>query len=154
MQKSKNASAKLSTINFSKIESKVKNFEVKVTSNKKSTLYIYPESFTSKDINEVKGKNFRGGLRRKITNFSNNILSFSKQKNAELLLNEIQSFEIFYKENYKVNDFSLQSISQKKENTEDIVTMLEIIKDIKGQMISTKKVSAKKEVAKKEEVKL
>lgn len=131
----KNATAKTSnviSVNLAKFaeSAAVKNASEKIA-NQKTTLYNYPENYTQVMINGGEGKTFRSKLRRKVESFANQIFIALRTKDAEKLQTSISAFEVFYKENYKVNDFSLQSISQKKENTESIVTMLEIIKESK-----------------------
>lgn len=126
----KNDANKLHKINFEKHAAIVANVSEKIK-EQKSTLYNYPETFTALQINGVEGKNFRSKLRTKLTNFANNIFVFYKTKNSEKLILEVQNFNVFYKENFKVNDFSISSITHTKEEKNQMyVHMLEIIKDV------------------------
>lgn len=122
---------KLIKINFTKFAEKLSSFDVK-EKMQKSTLYSYPVEWTSLQINGDQGKTFRRSLRLKLTNFSNNIFVYTKTKQAEKLNAEIKAFDSFYKANYKLNDYSINSITHtKEEKNASYVLMLEIIKEVK-----------------------
>lgn len=127
-----NAKKEVTKINLSQFADKLKNVELKVKA-KKSTIYKYPDTFSENDINSEKGKKFRNSLRTKLKRFSNNIFVFAKINEVEKLNNEVKEFDIFYKENYQINDYSATSISQSKNEVkeQDIVLMLQIIKEVK-----------------------
>lgn len=103
--------------------------------NQKSLLYNYPENFTPNMINGGEGKTFRSKCRKTVENFANKILFGLQQakisKNAELLNEAIKNFDAYYKVTFKINDYSLQSITHKKENAENLKVMLEIVKESK-----------------------
>lgn len=134
---SKTAKAKeVVKLNVSSIADRLNKIEIK-DKKVKNTIYVYPENWNQDKINSVEGKKFRNRLRNKIKFFCNQIFIYSKQllvnpKNNEAkesLKNVITEFKKFYKENYKLNDFSIESISQAKdEKTNDIKLMLEILK--------------------------
>lgn len=126
----------VSKINLSTIADRLSKIEVK-DKKVKNTIYIYPEGWTQDKINSVEGKKFRNKLRNKIKFFCNQIFLFAKQlqvnsKDADStkkLNDAVKEFKSFYKTNYKINDFSIESISQAKdEKTNDIKLMLDIIK--------------------------
>jgi hypothetical protein len=159
MSKVKNAnvdSKKLSTLNLSALS---KNLKERVVSekNQKSLLYNYPEKWTSVNINGGEGKSFRGKIRTQLQNFADNIYISVKQNNSEKLFSEIKNFKVWYKTNFKLNDFSLNSLTHQKDNF-SISEMLEIIKKVESNTTAPKKekkakksvktaIAAKKEVA-------
>lgn len=116
-------------INFAKFAERLSKVVVS-EKKKKEHLYIYPENFTLQMINNEEGKKFRNKKRNIVKRFVANILTYFKTKNIELLKKEISSFQIFYKESYLKNDYSINSISNAKdEKTSDIVLMLDIVKE-------------------------
>lgn len=130
-----NASAKVENkvekLNLSQFTEKLKNVELK-EKVKKETVYLYPETFTESDINGDKGKRFRSSKRTALNRFCNNIFVYAKTNNVDQLKKEIAAFETFYKENYKLNDYSIHSITRKAdEKTKDIELMFNIIKEVK-----------------------
>lgn len=123
-------------LNVQSIADRLNKIEIK-DKKVKNTIYIYPEGWTQDKINSTEGKKFRNKQRNKIKFFCNQIFLFSKQllvnsKNEDAkksLSNTIADFKKYYKENYRLNDFSIESISQAKEDkTNDIKLMLEILK--------------------------
>lgn len=142
MSKSKTATTKtqvaetkvneVSKISFAEFSDRLSKVELK-EKKKKERLYIYPETFTEKMINESEGKAFRSKQRNKIKTFANNIPLFAKHNRIEDLQKEIKSFIAYYKEVYRINDFSVNSISQKAdEKTDDIKLMLDIVKKVQS----------------------
>lgn len=125
-----NAKNNLHKINFEKHAEAVANVSEKIK-EQKATLYKYPETFTALQINGIEGKNFRSKLRTRLTNFANNFFVYYKTKNEEKILLELTAFKLFYAENYKINDFSINSITNTKEEKNKMyVSMLEIIKEL------------------------
>lgn len=116
-------------LNLSQFSDKLKNVEIK-EKIKKDAKYIYPESFTTNDINESKGKKFRQSLRTKLERISNNIFFYTKTKEESKLIAEIKLFTSFYKENYLVNDYSLTSLSDSSNEAKkrDLTLLLDIAK--------------------------
>jgi hypothetical protein len=123
---------RLTEINLSKFADKLANVDLK-QKREKETLYIYPESFTKDIINGEEGRKYRNRLRSKLKSFSNNVFFYAKGNNIESLKSEILRFDEFYKANYRINDYSIHSITNSKEKEKDIQFMLEIIKEVKGQ---------------------
>lgn len=122
----------LTTINLSKFADRLNTMALDEKIRKdKQLLYKYPETWTKIHINGIEGKKFRQGLRNKLQRISNNIFTYAKQQNLELLQKEVTAFEIFYTENYLLNDFSVKSLSTRDEMKEDLQTMLEIIAETK-----------------------
>lgn len=148
----KNASAKTTAnvvnINLSKFADKLKNISVKEKKTK-DTIYIYPENFTAKMIGEKEGKQFRNKLRNKMRFFENNIFVAAKQKDNDKLIALVKEFNSFYKANYRVNDYSLSSVSQSQDETKtgDLSTMMQIITTVNAAIADEKtaKKGAKKE---------
>jgi hypothetical protein len=137
--KSKNdASLKenLKSINLDAFKNQLDALQLK-GKKERENLYIYPESLSKEDIKGEKGKKFRGGLRNKRDRFINNILHSAKiynadkkKENLESLQNCISLWKDFYKSSYRINDFSIDSISQSKddEKNKNIIIALGIIK--------------------------
>lgn len=131
----KNAKAKvekIGTLNLSKYAEKLAKVEIK-EKVKKSHLYLYPENFTEAQINSVEGKKFRNKQRNILQRFVNNILLFAKMNRIEDLKKEIENFDSFYKATYRLNDYTIHSITNKAEEKQaDIKIAFEIISDVKG----------------------
>ena len=123
---------RLIEINLSKFADKLANVDLK-QKREKEHLYLYPESFTKEIINGEEGRKYRNRLRSRLKSFANNIFFYAKGENIEALKVEIDKFDSFYKENYRINDYSINSITNSKEKEKDISFMLEIIKEVKGQ---------------------
>lgn len=141
MKKNQNASAstivnaekkEIVKMNLDKFSAQLEGMQLK-EKKIRETLYIYPEDFRKEDIGSDKGKKFRNSLRNAMKRHCNNILSFTKQKNEEKLQDELKSFNAFYKKNYRLNDFSLASISNSSDPSKerDLSLMMEIIKELK-----------------------
>lgn len=130
----KNATAKnenkVSTLNLGKFAEQLAKVELK-EKIKKSTLYIYPDGYSESDINSEKGKKFRNKLRNEIKRLCNNILLFAKMNRIDDFKKEVEKFNLFYKTNYQLNDYSLASITNTKDEAKenDLKLMLSIIKD-------------------------
>jgi hypothetical protein len=120
----------VSKINFDKFTKELSNVEVK-EKKKKETLYKYPEGFTEQKINGEEGKKFRNKLRNAMKRYCANILTFTKTKQEDNLKKEFSLFNKFYKENYRLNDLSINSITNTKneDKEKELVLMLQIIKE-------------------------
>ena len=128
--KTNKAENKVTTLNFSDIAEKLSKVELK-EKKRKERLYIYPENFTEKMINEKEGKQYRSKQRNKIKTFANNISLHAKYNKIEELKKEVKNFVEYYKSTYRINDFTINSISQKDaEKTGDIELMLTIVKKV------------------------
>lgn len=121
----------LTKINFEKFSASVKNFSDVVTSSKqRSLLYIYPENYTILDINGQTGRSFRTSRRKELIKFVQIIGAAYKNKNSALITEEIKNFNIWYKLYFRVNDYTIASISHKKGEISPIIeSVLNIIKD-------------------------
>lgn len=131
----------LTKVNLSKFADRINKFGVteNSVSKQKSLLYNYPENWTSLQINGQEGKNFRSSLRKKLLNFANEISINEKIQNIEKLKDAIKRFNEFYKITFKVNDYSIASISHTKgEITEYYSLMLDIIKSYQSEKKSKK----------------
>ena len=141
----------LSKINFDKFAKDVQNVTAKSSSTQRSQLYIYPEKWNALQINGSEGKNFRGDKRRKLLSFANLIQLHYKMKSAEKLIEEIKNFKKFYKEFFKINDFSINSITNVKgELNAEYQKMLNIVKEVNASFEKTTSKKEKKEVVKPE----
>lgn len=132
----KNAnSKKIVDLQLTQFAKKLESIEVKEKKDK-VTLYIYPDGFSKTDINSEKGKKFRNSLRTKIQKFANNICVYAKSKQSEKLIDEIKEFDAHYKQCYRVNDYTLKSISSSNNEAknENIELMLQIIQSVKTQI--------------------
>lgn len=126
----KKESAKLQKINFDKFANIANKITESAITTQKSLLYIYPENWTKQDINNPKlGKSFRNDKRKKLQNFANLILLAYQKKNVELMKVEIEKFKVFYKEFFRINDFSINSVTHQKDN-ETINAMIQIVKEM------------------------
>lgn len=100
----------------------------------RENLYKYPETINTEKLrNGKEGKAFRNSLRRKMQNFANQILIFANYNRLEDLHSEVKKFDVFYTENYRINNYELNSVSQsnKTDKTELISAMFTVIKQIK-----------------------
>lgn len=122
---------RLTSINLSQFADKLANVELKVK-KEKETLYTYPEGWTKEKINSEEGKHFRNKLRNKLKSLCNNIFYYAKTENIELIKIEIEKFDTFYKANYRINDYSVNSLTNSKEQEKHVALTLEIIKSVKS----------------------
>lgn len=120
-------------INLSKFASQLENKGISHARNERETIYIYPASIPKDRINEKEGKQFRGKMRSQLKRFSNNIFFFAKGEKIEEIKKEIANFEIFYKEFYRINDYSLKSLSSSNDEgkNRDIELLLSILSEMK-----------------------
>lgn len=148
MQNKKNQSAKVNTvktsnnvevskvnlskINLSKFAEKFANVSEKIVSNQRESIYKYAVEFTKEKINGLEGKQLRNKHKRNIQNFASRMFVACKHKNESEIINIKNEFISYYKENYILNDYSLKSISnsQDKSKTDNIVNLLEVIKEL------------------------
>lgn len=152
MQNLKNQNQnQIQKINLSKFSDALQGIEMKEKKERLS-LYIYPDGFSKDKINGLEGKSFRGKMRGKRDKLINNILFFAKGNKIEDMKKEIELFNNFYKENYCINDYSLQSLSNKEDK--NISLALSIIKEIKGnnEKIEGEKKEIKKRIPKEKKI--
>ena len=106
------------------------NFDLLVSQLSKN---IKQKKETSRDKlykNDVDKKQ-RQILRKKRNNFIDNIILFHSLKNDVELKKEINLFDKFYKENYLLNDYSINSIMQNNSDNDTKIKVkifLEIVK--------------------------
>lgn len=140
MSKIKNASKAIDAkkdeivnINLSKFASELENKGNSHIRNERETIYVYPSSIPKERINEKEGKQFRGKMRNQIKRFANNIFYESKRNEIENVKAEIAKFDAFYKENYRINDYSLKSLSSSNDEgkNKDIDLLLRIISEFR-----------------------
>lgn len=122
---------KLTEINLAQFSDRLQNVELKVKKEKQS-IYVYPESFTKEIINSDTGKKFRNKQRNTLQRFCDNILIYAKGNRIEELQKEIASFETFYKTFYRVNDYSIASLSNSEKKEQSLLLMIAIINEIKS----------------------
>lgn len=122
---------RLTEINLSQFADKLANVELKVK-KEKETLYKYPEGWTKEKINSEEGKHFRNKLRNRLKSICNNIFYYAKTQDAENIKLEIEKFDKFYLENYRINDYTVNSITNSKEQEKHVLLTLEIIKSVKS----------------------
>ena len=110
------------------------NFDLLVNQLSKN---IKQKKETSRDKlykNDVDKKQ-RQILRKKRNNFIDNIILFHSLKNDVELKKEINLFDKFYKENYLLNDYSINSIMQNNSDNDTKIKVkifLEIVKKNKS----------------------
>jgi len=122
----------VSKLNFADLKEQLSKVATETKEiKKKERLYIYPENFTDAMINAKEGKAFRGKHRKIVFNFANNINLFADKNRIEDLLKEVANFQEYYKNFYRLNDFTLESITQKSdEKTANIKMMFVVIKRV------------------------
>ena len=136
----------------------VKNLLSKVdlqTKKERVNLYIYPGDINTEALrNGKKGKAFRQSLRKKLDNFANQILLLVKYDRTPELPGQISEFKKFYKTFYRINDFSVTSVSQREDAKNELIKiMFDVILnfDAKNAKKEKKTPVVKKEKIKKEE---
>lgn len=123
---------RLTSINLAKFADKLSNVELKVK-KEKETLYNYPEGWTKEKINSEEGKQFRNKLRNRLKSLCNNIFYYTKTEDQQKLQDEIVKFDEFYKLNYRINDYNANSITNSKDQLQNVELTLLIIKEVKAQ---------------------
>jgi hypothetical protein len=143
------STSKVAKVNLSKYAEQLSKITVK-EKNKREHLYIYPEGFTEQMINSEVGKKHRNKMRNILKRFTNNIFVFAKSNQIDKLQTEVNLFKSFYKENYRIQDFSLNSITNAKdEKKENIQLMLNIVKDMENANVPPVKKERKSKTSKK-----
>lgn len=122
--------ANLSKINLAQFANQLEGITLK-EKRVKETIYIYPESFTKDKINSDEGKKYRNSIRNRLKSLCNNILYSAKCNDAEKLQEYVKQFESFYKDKYRINDYSISSITNSEKREKDIELMIAIIKEMK-----------------------
>lgn len=126
-----NSTVKLSVNSiFKKLESDT-NGLLKTSLGKKTEIYI--ESLFN-GLNEKQKKSIRKKIRNNTYSLLESICKMQELKDKEKLAKLIKAFKEFYKEVYKVNDFSFSSIASEntKDTKKEILTKgLQIVKNFK-----------------------
>jgi chlorite dismutase len=119
----------LSKINLDKFMGQLANVNVK-EKKERQTIYVYPDGKSKDWINSEEGKKWRNKMRNTLRRHSDNILLYAKHSRLEDLKKEIDAFNAFYKGNFRINDYSLSSISSSSDEgkTQNYSLMLDIIK--------------------------
>jgi hypothetical protein len=130
-QAAKNANVKnaVTEINLTAITDKLKNREF-TEKKQRNVIYNYPDNLkTEKERNSKEGKKFRSSLRRNLERITTNILLHTKYNRTEDLKIGVNEFIAFYKKNYTINDFTIDSLTQsnKDDRREDLKMCLEIV---------------------------
>lgn len=115
---------------FKKLESDT-NGLLKTSLGKKTEIYI--ESLFN-GLNEKQKKSTRKKIRNNTFSLLESICKMYEQKDKEKLSKLIKAFKEFYKEVYKVNDFSFSSIASEntKDTKKEVLTKgLQIVKNFK-----------------------
>lgn len=122
----------LDSLNLENLEKiNLKNDYSHKVGNKKDNLY------KNKPIEKEQQRNFRHKMRDDRKKFENKIGFFYKNNDSENLKKEIKLFLDFYKKEYVLNDFSLNSLvypnadEKTKEDTTEFLTILKQILQIK-----------------------
>lgn len=126
-----NSTVKLSVDSiFKKLESDT-NGLLKTSLGKKTEIYI--ESLFN-GLNEKQKKSTRKKIRNNTYSLLESICKMQELKDKEKLAKLIKAFKEFYKEVYKVNDFSFSSIASEntKDTKKEVLTKgLNIVKNFK-----------------------
>lgn len=128
----KNSDASIVEINLSKFADQLGKIELK-EKKERETIYHYPEGMTKELISSEKGKRYRNGLRNQLKRFSNNCLLYAKHSRIDDLKEEIKKFDEFYLKFYRINDYSIGSISQSNDDAKNAnySLFLDILKSLK-----------------------
>lgn len=135
-------------LNLSKFVANLKNAVIE-DKKKRETIYIYPDELnTEEKRNGKKGKQFRNQQRSKIERFCNDIRLHTKYDRQVDLIESVKLFKANYKTFYRINDFSVSSVSQsaslegndkQKKQFAELSEMFEIIKAVDLQTAKKKK---------------
>lgn len=122
------------SINLQKFAKELEGKGISHLRNERETIYIYPSEWKSDDINGKKGRQFRNHKRSFVKRLSDNLFFLGKGEKIEEMKAEIEKFDAFYKEFYKINDYSLKSLSSSNDpaKNQNIDLMLRIIAEIKS----------------------
>lgn len=89
---------------------------------------IYKESIFE-GLNDKEKKSSRKKIRNFVHSIFESLLTYEKEKNKAKITKLVKEFSDFYKETYKVNDFSFSSLaSENTKNKDTINNALAIIK--------------------------
>lgn len=127
----------LSALLMEKFAKQLENVSENVkTVTQRSTVYIYPEIGSEDyfaDVNSTQGKNWRNRRRKDMEIFASRI-NVTAKMHPEKLEDVIAEFDLHYKKFYRINDYSLASISQSYKRNENfaLILALDIIKTVKG----------------------
>lgn len=93
--------------------------------------FIYKFQLADKKVNAKEAKKLRGKLRRKLQAICNDVILANAKKED---LTCLKPFMVFYKENYILNDLSLQSLTNSSDELkhEDINRVLILAKKVKA----------------------
>lgn len=126
----------LQKINFNLLADSVKGVIDIHTSNasgERSKMYIYPDNIPPLLQSTAKGKNWRKKMREQLNAICNKIqVSYDRKDNAATFAN-VETFKKFYKTFFRINDFTLQSITQiseEKLQAKEYQKALNIVKQI------------------------
>lgn len=126
-----------STIKLSSVDSIFKNLNEKTNGLLKTSLgkktEIYIESLFS-ELNEKQKKAYRKKLRNTTFSLLDSICKTKEEKKQNELKTLVSAFTEFYKQVYKVNDFSFASIASEntKDTKKEVLTKgLQIVKNFK-----------------------
>lgn len=92
---------------------------------------IYKESIFE-GLNDKEKKSSRKKIRNFVHSIFESLLSYEKEKNKAKITKLVKEFSDFYKETYKINDFSFSSLAS--ENTKDKDTINNALAIIKREL--------------------
>jgi hypothetical protein len=130
----KDAKEDVKEINLSKFAKELEGKNISHIQRERETIYIYPDYIPKDRINEKEGKQFRGNKRSRLKRFSDNLFYSAKIGNVEECKKIVSEFDSFYKEFYRINDYSLSSLSSSNDpaKNKDIQLFLSLLLEIKG----------------------
>jgi hypothetical protein len=119
-------------LDFINVSENIKNLSEKSLSKDRELMYKYPNEIRG---NKDKEKAFRTKLRKDLKKFVETFLyNIYIQKNEINAKNTFNLFNVFYKDNYLKNDFSLLSLSannrDKDNNEKNLIMFLDTIKKL------------------------
>lgn len=108
------------------VKAKVKNLVSMLVAREQKYLYKWQTEMPKIPAKEA--KKLRQKIRRKLENF---YFQICLQKNAETKKASIQEFMAFYKANYILNDFSIQSLTETHDQSkkESYIELLKVVKE-------------------------
>jgi len=117
------------SIDLSNVKINLSNAKSSLASKERKEGHSKKEIYKGlEEMNSDEQKKFRQRLRSKLRKFVSDILG--KDRSTEERTKGIESFIIFYKENWKINDFRIENFSGSKNNSDlkDYSDLLEYVK--------------------------
>jgi hypothetical protein len=128
----KKSSKKIDSINLDKIKIDLSKRDKSIPLDKKEIQSSKSLYNGTEGMKEGEKKKFRSKIRRGLHSFCNQILG--KDRSEEERKESVKSFLAFYKKNWKINDFKIESFTQSKDDSDlkDYKNLLNLISSSMG----------------------